>query len=197
MVTRSVVLSLVGLLVACGSSQRVEPVAAKDTDAVPTPPAGTAPASAVEPADAAPPETSVSPEADAGAPDAGPAASEEPVDPPKVKIVTIGMHVGGGPYDEKTKEPFKKAVEPHFPEIARCWAKHVPNPPKQADVGVDLLIEGSGGRPKVSNPRSTLGKGPDVAEFVPCVVAVFESVEFPKLDRGRTGVSYSLRFTAK
>lgn len=114
----------------------------------------------------------------------------------KVKIVTIGMHVGGGPFDEVTKEPFKKAVEPHFPEFAQCWGKHVPHPTKQADVGVDLLIEASGGRPKVSNPRSTLGKDAETASFLPCVVSVFEGVEFPKLvDRGRTGVSYSLRFT--
>jgi hypothetical protein len=123
-------------------------------------------------------------------------AAQAPVGP-KVKIVTIGMRVAGGPYDEQTKVPFKKAVEPRFPEVARCWAKHVPHPPKQADVGVDLLIEASGGRPKVSNPRSTLGKSPDVEAFMPCVIAVFESVEFPKLDRGRAGVSYSLRLTAK
>jgi len=106
------------------------------------------------------------------------------------------MHVADGPFDEPTKEPFKKAVEPHFPEIAQCWGKHVPHPPKSADTGVDLLIEPSGGKPKVSNPRSTLGKGAEVEQFVPCVIAVFESVEFPKLvGRGRTGVSYSLRFT--
>jgi len=119
------------------------------------------------------------------------------VDDPKVKVVTIGMHVGGGPFDEPTKEPFKKAVEPHFTEIARCWARHVTKPPKEADVGVDLLIEAEGGKPKVSNPRSTLPKG-EAEGFVPCVVGVFESVEFPKLvNRGRTGVSYSLRFTRR
>lgn len=105
------------------------------------------------------------------------------------------MHVAGGPFDEPTKEPFKKAVEPHFPEIVECWSKQVPHPPKSADVGVDLLIEAAGGHPRVSNPRSTLGKDPEVASFVPCVIAVFENVTFPKLDRGRTGVSYSLRFS--
>jgi hypothetical protein len=31
------------------------------------------------------------------------------------------MHVGGGPYDEITKEPIKKSVEPHFAELAECW----------------------------------------------------------------------------
>ena len=70
-------------------------------------------------------------------------------------------------------------------------------PPKEVDVGVDLLIEAEGGKPKVSNPRSTLPKS-EAESFVPCVVAVFENVEFPKLvNRGRTGVSYSLRFTRR
>jgi hypothetical protein len=126
---------------------------------------------------------------------AAPKAPAAPVDA-NVKVVTIGMHVGGGPFDELTKEPFKKVVEPHFPEMAQCWGKHVPKPPKQGDVGVDLLIEATGGHPKVSNPRSTFEKS-ETEGLLPCVVAVFESVEFPKLDRGRTGVSYSLRFTKK
>jgi hypothetical protein len=147
---------------------------------------------------------------DAMAPTPAPVVSEAPAPidagppalvPVKVKIVTIGMHVAGGPFDEPTKEPFKRAVEPQFLQFAQCWGRHVPHSPaKQIDVGVDLLIEASGGTPKVSNPRSTLkGYGPEVAAetegFVPCVVGVFESIVFPKLDRGRTGVSYSLRFT--
>jgi hypothetical protein len=127
---------------------------------------------------------------------ASPAAAtpSPPVADAHVKIVTIGMHVAGGPFDEPTKEPFKKAVEPHFPEIADCWAKYVTRPPRQVDVGVDLLIEGAGGHPKVTNPRTTFEKD-DVEGFVPCIIKVFESVDFPKLvGRGRTGVSYSLRF---
>lgn len=161
-------------------------------------PTGTAPSATPEIPDAAPdaPRQVVKEARDAGDRDAGSAEPLPPPGPPRVKIVTIGMHVAGGPFDEPTKVPFKKAVEPHFPEIAACWDKHVPSPPKTADVGVDLLIEASGGHPKVTNPRSTLGKDPLVADFVPCVIRVFEGVEFPKLvDRGRTGVSYSLRFT--
>jgi hypothetical protein len=110
---------------------------------------------------------------------------------PKVKVVTIGMHVGGGPYDEITKEPIKRSVEPHFAELARCW-KYVPKP-RQADAGVDLLIEAGGGRAKVSNPRSTIeGEG-----FKPCVIAFFESIDFAKPRNGRTMVSYSVRFSPK
>jgi hypothetical protein len=131
-----------------------------------------------------------SPPADAAAPVEAPKS-----EPPKVKLVTIGMHVAGGPFDEVTKEPFKKAVEPHFPEFKECWAKHVTSHPKQLDVGVDLLIEANGGHPKTSNPRTTGIDKSEAAALMPCIIAVFESVEFPKLDRGRTGVSYSLRFT--
>jgi len=108
-----------------------------------------------------------------------------------VKVASIGMHVAGGPYDEATKVPFLRAVEPHYPELARCW-KHV-DKPKQGDVGVDLQIEAAGGKPKVSNPRSTVkGEG-----FIPCVVAFFEQIEFEKTGSGRRVVSYSVRFTPK
>ncbi len=173
--------------IACSRSPRRETAApaesagALDSGAAPTVFAEAPRASAATPPDAAPPTPQ-------------PSASSAPVKV-NVKIVTIGMHVAGGPFDEPTKEPFKKAVEPHFPEIAQCWGRHVTHPPKAVDVGVDLLIEAGGGRAKTSNHRSTLPKDADASAFLPCVVAVFESVEFPKLDRGRTGVSYSLRFT--
>ena len=99
------------------------------------------------------------------------------------------MHVGGGPYDEITKEPMKRSVEPHFPDLARCW--RLVSKQQPTDVGVDLVIEAAGGRAKVSNPRTTAtGEG-----FVPCVVAFFEGVEFEKPRNGKTVVSYSVRFT--
>lgn len=109
--------------------------------------------------------------------------------PVRVKVVTIGMHVGGGPYDEPTKEPIKRSVEPHFAELARCW-KHVTKP-HQTDVGVDLVIEAAGGRARVSNPRGVAeGEG-----FAPCVVAFFENIDFEKPKNGKTVISYSVRFT--
>ncbi len=112
---------------------------------------------------------------------------EEP--PPRVRVVSIGMHVAGGPYDEETKKPFLRAVEPRYAELARCW-KHVPDP-RQADAGVDLLIPAAGGRAKVSHPRSTIaGEG-----FLPCVVSFFESVVFEKpKSGGAQALSYSVRF---
>jgi hypothetical protein len=116
------------------------------------------------------------------------ATSPEPT--VRVKVVTIGMHVGGGPYDEITKAPMKRSVEPRFVELTRCW-KHVTSSPRPADAGVDLVIEAGGGRARVSNPRTQIqGDG-----FVPCVVAFFEGVDFQKPRNGKTVVSYSVRFT--
>ena len=112
---------------------------------------------------------------------------EEP--PPTVKLITIGMHVGGGPYDEPTKEPMKRSVEPRFPDLARCWKHVIKLAP--TDVGVDLVIEAAGGRARVSNPRTSVTS----EGFVPCVVAFFESVDFEKPKNGKTVVSYSVRFT--
>jgi hypothetical protein len=108
----------------------------------------------------------------------------------KVKVLSIGMHVAGGPFDEETKKPYLKAVEPRYPELARCWNK-VDDKSKSGDVGVDLLISPGGGKPKVSHPRST-ASGDD---FLPCVVSFFETVEFGKPHSGGLqGVSYSVRF---
>jgi hypothetical protein len=106
-----------------------------------------------------------------------------------VKVATIGMHVGGGPYDEPTKEPIRRSVEPRFADLAQCW-RHVTKP-AASDVGVDLVIEASGGHAKVSNPRTSVTS----EGFVPCVVAFFESVDFQKPKNGKTVVSYSVRFT--
>jgi hypothetical protein len=115
------------------------------------------------------------------------AATDDP--PPRVKLATIGMHVGGGPYDEPTKEPMKRSVEPRFADLARCW-RYVTKP-APTDFGVDLVIEASGGRAKVSNPRTSVTS----EGFVPCVVAFFESVDFERPRNGKTVVSYSVRFT--
>jgi hypothetical protein len=129
-----------------------------------------------------------------GGTEAGTAATEEKPSPsraaaPPVKVVTIGMHVGGGPFDEATKQPMRRSVEPRFAELAQCWT-HVTEPAR-TDVGVDLLIESAGGRARVSNPRTTMKN----EAFVSCVVQFFESVDFEKPLHGRTVVSYSVRFT--
>lgn len=99
------------------------------------------------------------------------------------------MHIGGGPNDAPTKEPIKKSVEPHFAELAACFARV--EEVKKGNFGVDLLVPKDGGRAKVSHPRTTL-KG---KEFERCVLDVFERIEFLKPKGGATMVSYSLQFT--
>ncbi|MFO0736035.1 MAG: hypothetical protein U0270_09155 [Labilithrix sp.] len=131
---------------------------------------------------------------DSGPPAPPPVVDAGPPPKPKVKVQYIGMHVGGGPFDDATKKPFETTLAPHHPAAAECWAKHITKN-KPFDMGVDLLIEASGGHPKVSNPRVRFEKGEEDGQFIPCIIAVFEAVDFPPLSRGKSGVSYSLRFT--
>jgi hypothetical protein len=171
----SVIVSAVLLVVGCGQHVTERPEAA---------PASPPPS---EPATVTAADASI---VDAGAPpvDASVAAPVVDEPPPHVKVATIGMHVGGGPYDDATKEPLRRSVEPHFADLARCW-KHVEDP-HETDVGVDLVVEAVGGRAKVSHPRTTLKNEP----FVACVVTFFEGIDFLKPKTGRTVVSYSVRF---
>lgn len=107
-----------------------------------------------------------------------------------MKLATIGMHVGGGPYDEATKEPLRRSVEPRFPDLAACW-RHVPPGTGPLEVGVDLVVEADGGTARVTNPRSRV-KG---EAFIRCVTDFYASVAFQRPLHGRTVVSYSVRFT--
>ncbi|WP_437496660.1 hypothetical protein [Sorangium sp. So ce1099] len=162
---------------------------------LPAPPTAHAPASAAGPgpatsASAAAPATpgaSASAAAEPAAPGAGP-ADAGPL--PKVKVANIGMHIGGGPHDDYTKEPIKRSVAPHFDEFRRCFAL-AEDPTKGGDFGIDLRIEKDGGKAEVRKPRTAL-KG---EAFTKCVVGVFEQIDFQKPRRGPTVVSYSLRFT--
>jgi hypothetical protein len=144
--------------------------------ASPSPPPPSAEASAVDAS--APPSTGVAP----AAPESAPL--------PRVAIANIGMHIGGGPNDDVTKDPIRRSVQPHFDEFRRCFAQ-VEDAHKAGDFGVDLRIDRAGGKARVSHPRSAL-KG---KEFKACVVSTFESIDFLKPRGGTTTVSYSLRFT--
>ncbi len=109
---------------------------------------------------------------------------------PAVKVANIGMHIGGGPNDDVTKDPIRRSVQPHFDEFRLCYAQ-VEDASKPGDFGVDLRIDRAGGKAQVSHPRSAL-KG---KEFRACVVRTFEGIDFLKPRTGTTTVSYSLRFT--
>jgi hypothetical protein len=107
-----------------------------------------------------------------------------------VKVANIGIHIGGGPYDDETKAPIAKSVAPHLDAMRACWAQ-VSDPAKGGDFGVDLLVPPEGGRARVTNPRTSLAP----AAFRECVLHVFEQVDFAKPRKGLTMASYSLRFT--
>jgi hypothetical protein len=125
-----------------------------------------------------------------------PAAASIPATVPvDVKIVTFGMHVGGGPFDEPTKVPFKQAVEPKFGVLALCYSSFARKP--IVDFGVDLMIDAQGGAPVVTRPRSSARNESGYAEFETCAVKFFESIAFGKPKMGRVGVSYSVQISPK
>jgi hypothetical protein len=183
--------ALSAALLASGCSTRVATTPADGAPAAPTAPASVAAApSAPASVDPAPVSASAAASAAAAAPSAAPSASasaEEPL--PSVKVVNIGMHIGGGPNDAPTKEPIRRSVEPHFDAFRRCFA--LVSEAKKGDFGVDLMIDRQGGKAKVSHPRTALKGKP----FEACVVKTFESIDFLKPKGGTTTVSYSLRFT--
>jgi pyruvate/2-oxoglutarate dehydrogenase complex dihydrolipoamide acyltransferase (E2) component len=121
----------------------------------------------------------------AAAPVGSAAPDESPL--PKVKVTNIGMHIGGGPNDDATKEPIRSSVAPHFDEFRRCWALA---DGQKGDVSIDLRIDREGGKAKVSPPKVTIKSKP----FAECVVKTFEGIDFRKPRGGTTNVSYSLHF---
>ena len=137
-----------------------------------------------------PAEPSAQPSAEpSAAPDSPPPAAP-PAPLPSVQVKNIGMHIGGGPNDQVSKQPIADSVKPHFDALRACWS-YVDDPSKPGDFGVDLLIPHEGGKAEVSHPRTALkGEG-----FEKCVVGVFEKIEYLKPKTGRTMVSYSIRFT--
>ncbi|MEO7093747.1 MAG: hypothetical protein ABI175_10890 [Polyangiales bacterium] len=116
-------------------------------------------------------------------------AAPAPVVLPAVRVANIGMHIGGGPNDDVTKEPIAKSVAPHFDEFKACFALLAV--PAKVELGVDLTIEAAGGKAKVTNPRST-APGTELRD---CGVRVFSSIDFLPPKTGKTIVSYSLQFT--
>ena len=178
-------------LAACSAPPTTAPAVADAASAPPAVPSAPVPAPTAPPvASAAPVPTAEPSSAPTAAPSAAPsasAASEAPL--PAVKVSNIGMHIGGGPNDDVTKDPIRRSVQPHFDEFRRCYP--LVEEKKTGDYGVDLRIDRAGGKAQVSHPRSVL-KG---KEFRDCVVKVFEGIDFLKPKGGTTTVSYSLRFT--
>jgi pyruvate/2-oxoglutarate dehydrogenase complex dihydrolipoamide acyltransferase (E2) component len=183
-------------LAACSTKAATSPA---DGPALAVSAAPPATASAAPPAPASAPDVAASaaappaPEAASAAPPPAPAASaaaDAPAAIPAVKVANIGMHIGGGPNDDVTKDPIRRSVAPHFDELRRCFGL-LDDLTKGGDFGVDLRIDKAGGAAKVSHPRTALKGKP----FQECVVHVFEGIDFLKPRGGTTTVSYSIRFT--
>lgn len=134
------------------------------------------------------PPSSAPPAASAAA-NQSPAATDEPPGKlPEVTVENIGLHIGGGPNDDASKEPYRKAIEPHFDDFRACYVK-VAEPDKGGTFGVDLHLGRNGGKPEVRQPRTGM-KGKD---FRDCVIGVFSNIEFPPPHKPVV-FSYSLRF---
>ncbi len=115
-------------------------------------------------------------------------SDEPPGKLPEVTVENIGLHIGGGPNDDASKEPYRKAIEPHFDDFRACYAK-VAEPEKGGTFGVDLRVGRHGGKPEVRQPRTGM-KGKD---FRDCVVGIFSNIDFPPPHKPVV-FSYSLRF---
>jgi hypothetical protein len=150
------------------------------------------------------PEASASPVPAAAVPVASPAAAPEPPphpgpDPktgevprglPELKIQLSGLHIGGGPNDAVTKQPFIETLERGFDAMRSCYAQ-VEQPEKGGTYGVDLRVERAGGHPTLQAVRTIMrGDG-----FRSCVEQAFRALEFARPVKGATVLSASLRFT--
>lgn len=134
------------------------------------------------PPSAAPPASAAPTASSAPAPDAGPPSL------PEVSVHNIGLHIGGGPNDDASKEPFRKAIEPHFDDFLKCY-RQVQEPEKGGTFGVDLYIGRHGGKPEVRQPR-TIIKG---KAFRDCMIDAFGNIDFQR-PKKPTVISYSVRF---
>ena len=140
----------------------------------------------------APPPAPPEPAEEPAAPEPEEVAEDAPL--PDVEVKNVGMHIGGEANTAEQKRPIRAAVAKHYDAMRRCYAKVTKAPKRGATFGVDMRINGDGGPPKVTNPRSGL-RGPGVKE---CLVAVFEGIEFPKQPKGRARmVSFSVAFKKK
>lgn len=181
------------LLAACSSPAAPTASSATAEPSSPPPSAAIVVASAPPPAPVVAPPPSMSATAAplaSAPPAASSAAAPEGAGPPASKVSNIGMHIGGGPNDDGTKEPIRSSIQPHFPELAACYG--LVEERKAGDASTDLRIGRDGGKAKVLKGPTTALKG---AKFRECLIGVFEGIDFKKPKTGDTIVSYGLRFT--
>jgi hypothetical protein len=106
-------------------------------------------------------------------------------------LKTVGLHIGGAPNDEPSRQHFVRQFETKFDDFRRCYPLAENASEQNAGFGVDLLIPARGGKPRLRQARSRLlGK-----RFRRCMRDAFVSLRFarPRVERSVT-VSYSLIF---
>lgn len=170
--------------ISAAGADSLRDAAAAQTAAIPAAPAPTGPSA---PAARVSSSTSVA-LADVPARD-GDRAPGASASNPRVKVVNIGLHIGGGPNDAPTKAPFLRAIAARFDDFRRCY-EAIGVERASGTFGIDLLVPAGGGHAEASNPRTALPS----ADFKSCVVSAFESVEFGRPKHGATKLSYALRF---
>jgi hypothetical protein len=109
---------------------------------------------------------------------------------PELAVKSFGLHLGGGARDDATRDAYLRQLEHGFPDYLECY-RELDVPGKEGTFGVDLRIEGQGGRPRVEQTRTKLS-GDD---FKQCMVRSIEALRFKPPPSGRAlMVSYSVKF---
>jgi hypothetical protein len=108
---------------------------------------------------------------------------------PALEVQSIGMHIGGGANDQKSKAPFVTAVERQFPAFLECF-QLATEPGRGGTFGVDLSIDKAGGAPRVEEPRTAIAGD----AFRDCMLRAFSAVVFEPPGKALV-ISYSLRFS--
>jgi hypothetical protein len=107
-----------------------------------------------------------------------------------VQLVSVGLHVGGAPKDERNRQRLVRLFESKFDSFRTCH-RLARDRSDNALFAVDVAVPTLGGKGKVREVRTRLaGDG-----FQACMLQVFQGIRFPPPPTGRPEmVSYSLLF---
>lgn len=107
----------------------------------------------------------------------------------QVRLKTVGLHIGGGPNDDATRDPLIALFESQFPALTRCAEQIEPRLDSPGSFGIDLYVGPSGGIAEARQVRTRLGP----EGFRECVKRVLTGLDFPAPKRPLV-ISYSLAF---
>lgn len=180
------------LVAACSPARAVapaEPAAAAPASVATSVPSATS-VTSVPSAEPPVPTAAAAASAEVAAPSASAATEPAPAERARRtggKLVELGMHIGGGPNDEATKNRVRRSTTPLFEAFRDCWARRS-DAARPGHVGFDLRIPAHGGAITVDHPRDSVGD----PEVVLCIASVLRGARFEGLGR-ETVVSWSLR----